>query len=549
MPSTLDYICAAAGKQPRPQQIEAFEAACATIDAGGRLLAQLPTGVGKSFVALALAHKYGGVVSTAGNALTAQYLRDCEACLPRGSFVRLIGRSNYVCGGDAEWLESVTAGRPHATRYEAQGDDPRCPGWEECTAGEDGGCGALAAREAAQYANVVLTNHHKLACAGLFIDHLADRKVRIVDECHELAPIIEDLSVVKFTPRTGVNIFRNEQAKFELLNGWFHELLAIAEPLYKGSSSKRLPARFGSLCPSTLQVAAMLSSTHIDDTADEEEASPSQTLVAILDLIKGDAHALITPEGVIEIRHLRVAALTGPACLPGPTVMMSGTIPRSCPTRLGIEDTARLTVHSPFAWQRVVGHICPVSGSKSLSPDQVRANLTARTDWLLAGLANARPLGAMILCPSNTDVRHLTAALRAAGHHVIEQGAGGKGAVEAVAKHKARIEQDLSSVLVGVLSLATGTDLPGRACELVALWSTYPGAIDPYLQEAGGAAWIEDTRRTINAQSIGRLLRSVTDMGSVLVCDGRMRKVLRELQSHHAEGDIMDEHVTRINWT
>jgi ATP-dependent DNA helicase DinG len=86
---------------------------------------------------------------------------------------------------------------------------------------------------------------------------------------------------------------------------------------------------------------------------------------------------------------------------------------------------------------------------------------------------------------------------------------------------------------VGVESFWKGVDVQGPALSLVAIWKL-PYSVPTMLHNAIGGktkdmqfSYSNECMHTRLVQGIGRLLRSEKDAGTVLVCDGRMRRVMR----------------------
>ena len=114
----------------------------------------------------------------------------------------------------------------------------------------------------------------------------------------------------------------------------------------------------------------------------------------------------------------------------------------------------------------------------------------------------------------------------------IQPRTGGKAAM--VARHVEAISAGRCSVMFGTSSLEEGLDLPGALCQMVMI-AKLPFAVPTHPVDEARKAWVESKggnyfadvvvplafRRL--AQGIGRLIRSETDTGTVVVFDERLR--------------------------
>jgi ATP-dependent DNA helicase DinG len=220
----LDRAVAALGGDDRPGQHRFAEAVAAAIEDGHHLLAEAPTGSGKSlgYLAPVLASGRRAVVATATLALQDQLWRKDLPHLHEHSGVTFStalvkGRSNYLClarldaaqGGDALFDErpgpELTADIERLARFAADsstGDvadlgeavapaswravtcgPNECPGRTRCAQGVE--CFAELARERAEAVDVIVVNH-ALYCAHLATGGqlLPEHDVVILDEAH-----------------------------------------------------------------------------------------------------------------------------------------------------------------------------------------------------------------------------------------------------------------------------------------------------------------------------------------------------------------------------
>jgi len=213
--------------EDRPAQRQMARDVAATLDAGGVLLAEAPTGVGKSLayllpaVLMALEQDRRIVVSTCTKSLQDQlFERDLPALLEVLGVTlpcaRLKGKQNYLCphaleAADAEgaeeresleelkrWaaaeetgdLDRFPASDPEAyrrVRGRVQTDPVACAG-ATCRRGRE--CFWVRARRRASEARLLIVNHALLALAGESEGLLPDYDLLVVDEAHRLEGVL-----------------------------------------------------------------------------------------------------------------------------------------------------------------------------------------------------------------------------------------------------------------------------------------------------------------------------------------------------------------------
>ena len=227
------------GWEDRPGQREMARLWSETLELGGTLVVEAPTGIGKSLAYLlpALLRRVRGsgpiVVSTCTKALQDQlHRRDVPlACRAIGRPLRVVtlkGRQNYLCrrradarlsqrslllpGGDGideavleevrAWTERTATGEleelvsmglelPSAFLLEIASDPLLCAGSSACEASS--GCFAKRARLQALRADVVLVNHALLLSdPGLRATLLAEAGALVLDEAHHVERIARE---------------------------------------------------------------------------------------------------------------------------------------------------------------------------------------------------------------------------------------------------------------------------------------------------------------------------------------------------------------------
>lgn len=225
--AVLDAVVAGMGGERRAGQHELTEAVADALTRGHHLVAEAPTGSGKSlaYLAPAVASGLRVVVATSTIALQTQLATKDLPALRRDagigfSFAVLKGRSNYLClaklgtaaAPDALFEQPVGAGfhrqLEHLRAFAGQSDtgdradyareispatwaavsctSVECPGKAECASGEE--CFAEHARDLARDASVLVVNH-ALYCAHLASGEnvLPEHDVVILDEAHSFA--------------------------------------------------------------------------------------------------------------------------------------------------------------------------------------------------------------------------------------------------------------------------------------------------------------------------------------------------------------------------
>ena len=220
----LDTVVEGIGGERRAGQHELTAAVADAIACGHHLVAEAPTGSGKSLAYLvpAVASGLKVVVATSTIALQRQLVgKDLPALAEHGgikfSYALLKGRSNYLCRAKLRGSESPDAlfevpvgpdfGRQHARlRKFAERSDTgdraeleheinpaawaavsctsvECPGKSECADGAE--CFAERARDRAHEVSVLVVNH-ALYCSHLASESrvLPDHDIVIIDEAH-----------------------------------------------------------------------------------------------------------------------------------------------------------------------------------------------------------------------------------------------------------------------------------------------------------------------------------------------------------------------------
>lgn len=579
------------------------------IASGQHLLVQAGTGTGKSLAYLvpAILHALAEdgepvVVATATLALQRQLIeRDLprlaealDPILPRPvEFAVLKGRHNYVCrerlnrdGSDATADDDglFAVGRlgqqARALRSWAEksdtGDrddypdtiDPRvwrgmsvsgreCIGRQRCSWGDE--CFAEQARERAERADIIVTNHAMLsidAITGLPL--LPPHGTVIVDEGHELVDRATTAATQELSARM---VERASGLARRLVDPDVTELLddaagALGETLSMASMAARGPQRLVEM-PRDLLLAltmvrdaghralgALASSSDSESQVQRHRARAAVSevhevagrLVALADgdVAWIDAGTARAPS--VHVAPLHVGPLLGgtvfgdrPVVVTSATLTVGGSFD-SLSTSLGLDDDtwAGLDVGSPFDYARqgilyVPAHL-PPPGREGVA-DEVLAELVDLID-----AAGGRTLA---LFSSWRGVERAAEVVRARfegreDRPILVQQKG-----DAVGELVRRFSDDHRSTLLGTMSLWQGVDVPGGACTLVVIDRIpFPRPDDPVVSARQRA--VDDAGRSgfrevsvpraalLLAQGTGRLIRGSGDRGVVAVLDSRL---------------------------
>ncbi len=214
------------------------------------------------------------------------------------------------------------------------------------------------------------------------------------------------------------------------------------------------------------------------------------------------------------------------------TVLTGATLAASSPEqadfgflqeRLGIADAAEAQYGSPFDYKRRCRIYLPSDIIDANSPEHHDSVADA-----IAELAEAADGRTMVLFRSysamNQVARRVQDRLERAGLVLIRQGRDGSAAAVVEA-----LRRDSRSVLFGVNALWTGVDIPGDALSsLIVTRLPFAPPNDPVLRARGEQYDNEFMDFTLPAailqfrQGVGRLIRTQSDIGAVVILDGRV---------------------------
>lgn len=451
-----------------------------------------------------------------------------------------------------------------------------CVGRARCPVGET--CFAETAREAAAAADLVVVNHTLLSIhlAGE-VEVLPEFGAAIIDEAHELVARMAQASTESLsTPglaeaaRLAGGLLGEPTAqRWRDAAAEFQDAVAeeIAEHRGPDARIRESPARLVRAL-ALVRDAAHAGLTDLAAAADAETVSRRQAAVAVLTEMHDRAGLLLredaglvrwsTPDPIgLSCAPLRVtdrlrdgllgeatvvatsatlqlggsfAALAAEWGLAGPGVDLgddgAGAGPAAGRDAEVAARWAWTDVGSPFDYQRqavlYIPRDLPIPGGSALA-DATLSRITA-----LVRAAGGRTL---VLASSWRAAEAITAHLRDAAIPGVSLLAQERGSP--VGPLVASFAADVSSVLVGTLSLWQGVDVPGPACSCVIIDKIpFPRPDDPLLAArsdaaasrgaSGFAAVSLPHAALLLAQGAGRLIRSSGDRGVVAILDPRI---------------------------
>jgi len=575
--SIAGYVC-------RREQVKLGEEIADSIEQGGMLLAEAETGIGKTLAYLAPALRCEGkvLISTHTRALQDQLMfRDIPAVQQalgvRRGIALLKGRSNYLCpqrleknlqdAGIEAWVkrrllrvnswrrssrDGDLAGLPFdafavgigsrvtATAEQCLGS--KCPLWDECP--------LVRARQAAQKADVVISNHSLLLAdaqlkSGDFGEVLPDFDVIILDEVHALP----DLACRHF----------GRQVSMNRLTSWHNDMQAALTAFGDEAALKHdINLPFLQVIEAfddddlTRVLAAWRELFALADARRERSAEIAR-LAERCAAIEMDIESMLqTPKGYVAWRegsgrastHLLAPVETGPVLseklwsraasfiLLSATLRISGSFAYAA-ERFGLQIgeggekgvTARAVAHpSPFNYATQAMLYAPrhvpapgAAGYEDVLFDEMRA------------LIDASSGRAFVLFTSHQMLRRIAPRLsQAVDWPVLVQNE--SGSRDAILQ---QFREDKHSVLCGTRSFWEGVDVPGEALSMVII-DKIPFAppddrllaarCDACVKKGGNAFYDIQLPEAVAAlrQGAGRLIRTQDDCGVIAILDSRM---------------------------
>ncbi|MBN1773204.1 MAG: DEAD/DEAH box helicase family protein [Deltaproteobacteria bacterium] len=584
------------GYMPRPGQIALARAVDAAIRDGEHIMAEGPTGTGKSigYATPATYHAAQSgkrvVIATANIALQEQLVRKdlplLAEVLPWGfTFALLKGKNNFLCldrfyeaesKGEldlfddpadvdlqraiVDWARATNTGDVSELpfeppprlwrRFSVSADD--CKG-SDCHFYDE--CHAARARAAAAEANVVVTNYH------LLFAHLQVREatgedlvlppfdIAILDEAHKAADIARDFFGFRVTAGgvrwVGRLLSKTGDTKLadkltSEADRFFERLLALRRsPSYKTRLRQPHPVPWSELHGALHEVARGYTAAS-EEAADTDERAElrralrrAETLAEQIEAAmtladsgavyfidedtKGRATLCAKPIEVADRLRRTLFGATHSVTVTSATLSTGGSF-NFIASELGVPEPRAIIADSPFRWEEQALLIVPEGMPEPNDPSFPAS--VASTFSEIIDLARGRTLGLF------TSYRNLNATYQRVagnGHRVLKQGDMPRTALIE------EFRRDVGSVLLGTESFWAGVDVPGESLSCVVIDRLpFPTPDDPVLDAITqrDRRWFTNysVPRAVIAfkQGFGRLIRTVTDRGVVVVLDRRL---------------------------
>lgn len=429
---------------------------------------------------------------------------------------------------------------------------PGGPYWDRCLWRKD--------REKAERAHIVVVNHALLLSGA----RLPPYDAMVIDEAHNLeeaatarygshVSLGRMSAVAEEAAATGKLLGREPLAEAALaaLAGMARFLERLARERGLEGPDDEAAGKLLEKTPEALPAPLLALDRALAETAAELEGRPEETDVRLLHgrvaALGADLVHILKPDAGETARwvawpragpELRSAPLdVGRRLSEGlfskgvPAVLTSATLRagdegvKDFKTRVGLPQARELVLDSPYDY-RSQAALWLADGVPSPQEEGAHAAAVAER---CAEIVQAVPGGVFILFSSWRLLRKVHAALRrrVKGRPVWAQGAAG---------HEALLEQFEAAgdaVLLGVDTFWQGVDVPGPALSCVVLVKLpFPNISSPV--EEARKRWLEDNGREYFRdwslpkavmkfrQGFGRLIRSSTDRGAVVVLDSRL---------------------------
>ncbi|MCP5472987.1 MAG: ATP-dependent DNA helicase [Sinobacteraceae bacterium] len=587
------------GFAPRRAQMEMAGRVAAALDGRGKLIVEAGTGTGKTFAYLVpvLLSTARVLISTGTRTLQDQLFAKDVPLVARalGAPARIAllkGRSNYLCrlrllraGAQGE-LDGVAVRDPLWARVEAwsaltrTGDLAEVPGlteshalWGQLTSTRENclgqrceeyaRCHVVAARRAAQEADVVVVNHH-LLLADLalkedgFGDLLGSSDAIILDEAHQLPDLVTQFFGERIGSRQIETLLADCRAALlraglapAELRPVLHEveqaLGALLAVLPRGLPPMRWEDSGADLESFALGLAAALVALGValeaasDETEVRQAAERAGGLGQSLERIArcGEEAGVRTVESSgrscvlgllpfdIATRFAALVEARQAAWIFTSATLSIGDDFSHFATRLGLDAVPTLRIASPFDYEAQALLYLPAGMPEPTSPGYVDAVIDASLPLL-----DAAGGGAFLLFTSHRALARGAARLRERWEWttdlpVLVQGESPR------ERLLQQFREHGSAVLLGTASFWEGVDVKGDALRLVIIEKLpFASPEDPlvksrieFLRRHGGNPFRDyQLPEAVLAlkQGFGRLIRSEDDRGLIAICDPRL---------------------------
>ena len=623
----LDHAVSAMGGVKREGQSEMTKTVAMALRKKRHLLVQAGTGTGKSLAYLvpAVVHALDSerpvLISTATLALQAQImgrdlprlLENLDEELERPVDVALVkGRANYVCkhkldGGfpeedDDQALFSVAAepgggvstfepssrlGKEivmlrewaQTTETGDRDDLPEgvtdrawrqvsvnavdCIGARKCPMAAE--CFSELAREKAQDADLVVTNHAMLAIDAFEgLEVLPEHDAVIVDEAHELAERVTSAVTAQLSSQM-IQAAASSARKHTAINVEGLQSAATAvEAAFHLVESGLLPRGLNPQQSEAVELARNAARTALSDSkpsGDAEAGAGRKTARARLQAVQDTANRMLespqTPDVIWLSRpgsfspgkgYQEASLEESPLIYVAPTSVAARLREGLFGDRTVVLTSATLTIGDSFD---------PVAGSLGLvgekAPDWDAVDVGSPFDYPKQGMLYvAQHLSAPSLKTAEQQRDELAGLIEASGGATLALFSSRRAAEDAAEDLRERLNvpilcqgdstmsalvkqfaEEEETCLFGTMSLWQGVDVPGRSCRLVAIDRIpFPRPDDPLnsarsqeIARSGGNGFMQVAAThaaTRLAQGAGRLIRTAEDRGVLAILDSRL---------------------------
>lgn len=576
----LDELVSHRGGSKREPQVRLARGLARHHESGVPLIVQAPTGVGKSYAAIAAARASGmqTIVSTHTHALQQQMEADAIMLAEAtGGFsvAVLKGRSNYYCRlkgsqvrsnykdanetpegeeadildwsdetatgdkGELDWAVSAERWREFSVTSE-QCAGKACPFYKNCFAEQ--------AKENASKADLVITNHAIIAQACKMDTSWMDTFPNIIfDECHELAAVVGEAFGATITDsRLGWALSQARSVSTEKdKKAWNAAVSKIQsattkEPLRHLNGTPVADAIASLASIATSWVAALDNENSKNFIVKRALSSIASELILVS---KGDTKAYTA---WVEKRDEDGFMLRSVMFNPGSViasnivdnhhsvVFMSATVRTGdtfnpAAARFGLLSREWVGAEIPHIFDYANNGLIWLPGRMKMPSDPGYLSQVSMVAKAAIEAAQGRTL---ILCTSWAGVNTVGEALRSMlskdEHPVIMQRPGVN--MKTLA---AQFREDPHSVLIGTRTLWTGISFEGSTCACVIVDKVpFPSPADPIIaarcedvEDSGGNAFgavmVPEAILTLT-QGAGRMIRTVTDQGVLVLADPRL---------------------------
>lgn len=192
-------------------------------------------------------------------------------------------------------------------------------------------------------------------------------------------------------------------------------------------------------------------------------------------------------------------------------------------------DTSCVDLPSPFDYERQGVLMIP---SIKASPKDAAAHTAVVVESVVEEIGQLKAEGMLVLFTSRRQMEEVARQLPAALRHMVQvQGEAPKSKI--IETHRTRIDRSEASVIFGMESFSEGVDLVGKYCTLLVITKLPFQAPDnpvlrtlsEWVDRRGGNSFMDisvpDAARKLE-QRVGRLIRTESDSGRILVLDPRL---------------------------